>query len=193
MRTVALASLGFGVVVGVVEVGVPASTAAAGTPQLGGVLLSLWSVTSVLAGLLYARWAWPRPLALRMPVLLGAFGLAVASMAAANGVLALGALMLLAGCLITPQVTAHSLAVEVVAPASKATEAFGWVITAATLGLGAGQAAAGLLVEFGGPAAAFAAGGLGGLLLAAVLWVRRETLGPVPDPALPAAEVAARS
>ena len=180
MRTVALASLGFGVVIGVVEVGVPASTTAAGAPQLGGVLLSLWSVTSVVAGLLYARWPWPRPLGLRMPALLAGFGLAVAAMAAANGVLALAALMLLAGCLITPQVTAHSLAVEVVAPASKATEAFGWVITAATLGLGGGQAAAGLLVEFGGPPAAFVAGGLGGLLLAAVLWVRRRTLAPQP-------------
>ena len=56
---------------GTVEVGVPAVTAAAGSPALGGVLISAWSVTSVLAGLLYSLRPWPRPLHLRMPVLLG--------------------------------------------------------------------------------------------------------------------------
>ena len=54
-----------------VEVGVPAVTAAAGSPALGGVLLSAWSVSSVVAGVLYSLRPWPRPLHLRMPVLLG--------------------------------------------------------------------------------------------------------------------------
>ena len=81
MRTVALASLGFGLVVGTVEVGVPAVTAAVGSPALGGVLISAWSVTSVLAGVLYSLRPWPRPLHLRMPVLLGAFAVLVGAMA----------------------------------------------------------------------------------------------------------------
>lgn len=181
MRTVALASLGFGLVVGSVEVGVPAVTAAAGSAALGGVLLSLWSVASVLAGVLYAMRPWPRPLHLRLPVLLGAFALLVGAMALTGPTGSLPVLvvaMLGAGALITPQVTAHSLAVDTASPAGTATEAFGWVVTAATLGLAAGQSAAGIVVEAAGPPGAFVAGAAAGLALATVLWLRRRTLAP---------------
>jgi MFS family permease len=183
MRTVALASLGFGLVVGTVEVGVPAVTAAAGSAAMGGVLLSAWSVMSVLAGVVYGLRPWPRPLHLRMPVLLGVFALFVAAMALTgpSGSLAvLVVAMLLAGAVITPQVTAHSMAVDVAAPAETATEAFGWVITAATIGIAAGQSVAGVVVEEAGPPAAFLAGGVAGAVLAVVLWLRRGTLATTP-------------
>lgn len=181
MRTVALASLGFGLVVGAVEVGVPAVTAATGSAVLGGVLLSAWSVSSVLAGVLYSLHPWPRPLHLRMPVLLGGFSVLVAAMALTGPLASLPVLivaMIAAGALITPQVTAHSLAVDVVAPGGTATEAFGWVVTAATLGLAAGQSMAGVVVELAGPPGAFLAGGVAGAVVAVVLWVRRGTLAP---------------
>jgi MFS family permease len=185
MRTVAFASLGFGLVVGSVEVGVPAVTAAAGSPAMGGVLLSAWSVTSVLAGVIYGMHPWPRPLHLRMPVLLGGFAALVAAMALTGptgSLLVLMVTMLVAGALITPQVTAHSLAVDTAAPAGTTTEAFGWVITAATIGIATGQSSAGVVVEILGPPAAFLSGGLAGAVLAAVLWVRRATLAPQPVP-----------
>ena len=186
--TVALAGLGFGLVVGGVEVGVPAVAAEAGSRILGGILISAWSVVSVLAGLLYALRPWPRALHLRLPVLLGAFGVLVAAMAAAgSSLVGLTIVMLVAGAVITPQVTAQSLALEVATPAGTATEAFGWVITAITLGVAAGQSLTGWLVERSGPSAAFLAGGVAGVLLAAVLWARRHTLAPAPQPAPPVA------
>jgi predicted MFS family arabinose efflux permease len=180
MRSVALASLGFGVLIGSVEVGVPAVTAAAGSVTLGGVLLSAWSVTSVLGGLGYAARPWPRPLHLRLPALLAGFALLVAAMAAAPGgaVVATALVMLAAGTLITPQTTAHSLAIDVVAPPGTATEAFGWLVTATTLGIAAGQSAGGVVVETIGPQAPFVVGGAVGLLLALVLWSRRATVAP---------------
>lgn len=181
MRTVALASLGFGLVIGSVEVGVPAITAAAGSPALGGVLLSAWSVTSVLAGVAYSMRPWPGPLHLRMPFLLAVFAACVTGMALAGPTASLPVLvaaMLLAGAVITPQVTAHSLAVDGAAPAGTATEAFGWVVTAATLGIALGQSSAGLAVEFAGPASAFLVGGVAGGVVAAALWFRRGTLAP---------------
>jgi predicted MFS family arabinose efflux permease len=194
MRTVALASLGFGLVVGTVEVGVPAVTAAAGSAALGGVLLSAWSVASVLAGVLYGLRPWPRPMHLRLPFLLAAFAVCVAAMALVGPTGSLAVLvvaMLAAGALITPQVTAHSVAVEGAAPVGTATEAFGWVVTAATLGLAAGQSVAGLVVEAAGPASAFLAGGVAGAVLAGVLWARRRTLVQVPAPVLVPTGVAA--
>jgi predicted MFS family arabinose efflux permease len=148
------------------------------------VLISAWSVTSVLAGLLYSLRPWPRPLHLRMPVLLGAFAVLVGAMALvgpSGSLVVLTLAMLAAGGLITPQVTAHSIAIDAAAPAGTATEAFGWVITAATLGLAIGQSVAGVVVDAAGPPAAFLAGGFAGMLLAGVLWARRRTLLVTPD------------
>lgn len=179
MRTVALAALGFGLAVGAVEVGVPAVTTAGGSPALGGILLAGWAVTSVLAGVLYGLRPWPAPLHQRLPALMGACGVLVTVMAAATGSLALFVVALLAaGTTITAQVTAHSLAVEEAAPPGTATEAFGWVITAAGVGLAAGQSGAGIAVELAGPASAFVVGGVAGLLVAVLLWLRRRTLAP---------------
>lgn len=183
MRTVALASLGFGLVIGAVEVGVPAVTAAAGSPTLGGVLLSAWSVASVLAGVLYSLRPWPEPMHLRLPVLLGAFAVCVAAMALtgpSGSLVVLAIAMVVAGALITPQVTAHSIAVDFAAPGGTATEAFGWVVTAATLGLAVGQSGAGIVVEAAGPPAAFLLGGAAGAVVAVVLWARRGSLAPAP-------------
>ena len=179
VQTVALAGAGFGLVVGGVEVAVPAVTAAAGSRVLGGVLLSAWSVVSVFAGLLYAVRPWPWPLQHRLPVLLGAFGVLVAAMATAGSLVGLAAVMLVAGAVITPQMTAQSLALETAAPPGTANEAFGWLITAITLGVAAGQSTAGWAVESAGAPAAFLASGLAGVVLALVLWVRRGTLAGV--------------
>jgi MFS family permease len=183
MRTVAVAALGFGLVIGSVEVGLPAVTAAAESPTLGGVLLSAWSISSVLAGVLYGMRPWPRPLHLRMPALLGGFAVLVAAMALVGPTGSMAVLvvtLIVSGALITPQVTGHSLAVDIAAPPGAAAEAFGWVITAATLGIAAGQSSAGIVVETFGPPAAFISGGVAGVVLATVLWLRRATLLPRP-------------
>jgi hypothetical protein len=179
--TVALAGLGFGLVVGGVEVAVPAVTAAAGSQVLGGVLISAWSIASLLAGVVYALRPWPRPLHQRLPALLAAFGVFVAAMGAvpsADSLVALTAVMLTAGTFIAPQLTAQSLALEVVAAPGTATEAFGWSMTAITLGVAAGQSAAGWAVEASGPPAAFLLSGLAGVAVAGLLWLRRTTLTP---------------
>jgi MFS family permease len=188
VRTVTLASLGFGLVVGSVEVGVPAVTDAIGAPALGGVLLSAWSVTSVLAGVLYSLRPWPEPLHLRLPFLLAVFAACVGGMAlsgTSGGLPVLVVAMLLAGAVITPQVTAHSLGIDRTAPAGTAAEAFGWVITAATLGIAAGQSSAGVAVELAGPPAAFTLGAVAGLVVAGLLWLLRGTLAPAPAAELP--------
>jgi hypothetical protein len=104
-------------------------------------------------------------------------------MAVAGPLPALVVAMLLAGATITPQVTAQSLGVEATAPVGTATEAFGWVVTAATLGLSVGQSSAGLVVQAAGPHAAFLVGGGAGLVVAVLLWVRRASLVPPPLPA----------
>lgn len=177
MRTVVLSSLGFGVTIGFVEVAVPAAAAMAGHAAAGGLLLSLWSATSVAAGVLYGVRPWPRPLHLRLPVLLLGFAALLPLLAVPSGLGGLALALAVVGTLITPQATSSSAVIDVVAPAGTSTEAFGWLITAVTLGLGAGQAAGGVLAESsGGPDSAFLASAGCGLLLGAIVWLRRDTL-----------------
>ncbi|WP_309110307.1 MFS transporter [Saccharothrix sp.] len=184
MRTVALAALGFGVTIGFIEVAVPAAAANAGHVGLGGLLLSLWSVSSVLFGVLYAMRPFPRAMHLRLPVLLGGFALLSLLLAVPTTLIGLGAALLVVGTLITPQATTHSEAIEQVAPAGTATEAFGWVVTAVTVGLAIGQSLSGQLVESHGTGTAFVAAAGAGLLIAALVWAFRRTVAagaPLPS------------
>ncbi|WP_431877319.1 MFS transporter [Amycolatopsis sacchari] len=176
MRTLALAALGFGVVIGFVEVAVPAAATEAGQPALGGVLLSVWSVSSVAFGIAFSLRPWPRPMSLRLPVLLAAFALLVALLAMPSSLWGLALAMLAAGAMITPQSATHSAAIELVAPEGTAAEAFGWVLTAVTLGLAFGQSVSGYLVEHSGPSASFLAAGAAGLVIAALVWLLRSTV-----------------
>ncbi|MEV0066768.1 MULTISPECIES: MFS transporter [unclassified Amycolatopsis] len=183
MRTLAVAALGFGVVIGFVEVAVPAAATESGHAALSGLLLSAWSLTSVAFGVAYSLHPWPRRLGLRLPALLGGFGALVALLALPSSLWALALLMLLAGAMITPQSTTHSTAIETVAPRGTAAEAFGWVLTAVTLGLAAGQSVSGYLVEHSGPSASFLAAGVAGVALAIVVWLMRGTVrAPAAEP-----------
>ncbi|WP_246128157.1 MFS transporter [Amycolatopsis rhizosphaerae] len=186
LRTLAVAALGFGIVVGFVEVAVPAAATAAGRPALGGVLLSLWSVGSVAFGVAYSLYPWPRRMSSRLPVLLTLFGLFVALLAWPSTLWGLAVTMILAGAAITPQSATHSAAIELVAPEGTAAEAFGWVLTAVTLGLAAGQSVSGYLVEHGGPGISFLVAGATAVVAAGLVWARRHTMpdhvsAPVPD------------
>ena len=176
MRTVALAALGFGVTIGFVEVAVPAFAKAAGHASMGGLMLSLWSISSVIFGVLYGMRPWPRPMHLRLPVLLGGFALLAFLLAIPATLIGLGVALFLVGTLITPQSTAHSAAIEQVTPSGMAAEAFGWVITSVTVGLAIGQGLSGQLIEHFGTRPAFIAAGVAGLVIALAVWLLRATV-----------------
>lgn len=185
MRTVALAAFGFGLLLGGLDVAVPAAAVYAGTPALGGVLLSVMSISSVVTGLLYGIRPWPRSMHLRMPVLLLGFAVFIALLGIPSSLIGLCAALLLAGCWIAPQATAHSVALDFAAPEGTATESFGWVITAVTLGAAGGQWLSGQVVDVSGSPAAFVIVGALGVVLAGAVFLRRHTLvRPSPRQAL---------
>jgi MFS family permease len=177
LQTVAFASLGMGLILGFVEVAVPAAANHAGNVVAGGLLLGLWSISSAIFGLLYGARPWPRSLRMRMPVLLAGFSAFVVLLMIPTSLVGLALLMLLAGTLITPQTAAHADAIESVAIRGQVTESFGWVITAATLGIGLGQAASGQIVERAGIDYSYLVAGLVGSVIATVVYLRRKTIG----------------
>jgi len=180
-QTLVVLVLGLGFVFGFAEVAVPAWATEEGAPELAGVLLGVWALAGVVFGVAYAARPWPRPLHVRAPVLLAVFSVLVALTALAPSLLWLTVGLVVSGTLITPQSTLHSLLVERVAPEGAAAEAFGWVLTAVTLGVGIGQAVAGQIVELASPHAALALAAVPGLLGALVVWLRRRTIAPSPS------------
>src|SRR5215207_8145 len=176
LRTVAVASLGMGVILGFIEVTVPAAASKTGHVAAGGLLLGLWSVSSALFGIFYGIRPWPRTVRLRIPALLGGFALLVLPLMLADSLLALGLILLIAGTLITPQTAAHAESVEGVALNGLITESFGWVITAATLGIGLGHAVSGQVIERAGVGAGYLTAAFVGATLAFVVFLRRNTL-----------------
>jgi hypothetical protein len=99
---------------------------------------------------------------------------------AAGSVLALAAVLLVAGAAIAPTYATVYAMVDRAAPEGTATEAFAWLATAVAIGASSGSALAGALADGAGPAAAFAlAGGAGAIALVATA-LRSSTLVKAP-------------
>jgi predicted MFS family arabinose efflux permease len=148
------------------EVGYPGFAARAGTIALGGALLAICSIGSASGGLVYGGLHLSLPLERQLPRLLLVFGVLLGAHAFASSPWLLGVLAFGAGLAIAPTLTVLSLLVTQQAPARYATEAFTWMSTSIVVGIGAGMAVGGQLVEAIGPWAAFACGGAASLVAA---------------------------
>ncbi len=167
VRTLVFVLVAVGVVFGAVEVGVVAAASSAAGPLLG-----IWGAGSLAGGIVAARIG-----SARLAVLLA--GLAVAHLAlaaAAGSVLALAAVLCLAGATIAPTYASVYALVERIAPAGTVTEAFAWLSTAVAIGAALGAALAGYVADSAGPAAVFLLAGAAGAIAAAVGALRSTSL-----------------
>ena len=89
---------------------------------------------------------------------------------------ALGAVLVVAGAAIAPAYAAVYAMVDEAAPAGTVTEAFAWLATAVAIGAAAGAAIAGAVAESAGPAAALALAGAAGAAALLATAVRAPTL-----------------
>jgi predicted MFS family arabinose efflux permease len=158
---------------GMIEVGYPGFAARTGTIALGGALLAICSIGSASGGLVYGGLHLALPLERQLPRLLFAFAVLLGAHAFANSAWLLGALAFGAGLTIAPALTVLSLLVTQQAPARYATEAFTWMSTCIVVGIGAGMAVGGQLVEAVGPWAAFGCGGAASLVAAIIAFPLR--------------------
>lgn len=142
-----LAGSGFGAF----EVAVVAFAREHGEPDSAGILLALWAIGSLSGGLWYGARSWRRPAALRFGEVAAAMALAFVPAIFAPSVLALAPLMLLAGAAIAPMASLVYLLLGELAPEGMVTESFTWLNTAFPIGIGAGAALSGVVVD--GPGA----------------------------------------
>ena len=144
---------------GLFEIGVTGYAAEHGAPWLAGVMLGLASVGSASGALAYGSrvWRWPLKSQYVAVLALMACGYAVLSVSAHGIVFAL--VSVLAGLAMSPPLIMQSMLVARITRAEHATEAFTWSSTSLLVGVGAGIAGGGMLLErYTSPAVFLAAG-----------------------------------
>ena len=161
----------------------------------GAPLFAVWGAGSFIGGLLVARLGGGARTAAGLALLLGALTAGHLALIPADGnVLALGAVLLVAGAAIAPTEATLYAMVDNAAPDGTITEAFAWLATAMAVGNAAGAAGAGIVADRAGPAAAFALAGAAGALALLTSMLRSRTIGASTSPGRkPAAPIAAGS
>jgi predicted MFS family arabinose efflux permease len=116
--------------------------------------------------------------------ILALLAVAHGALAAATGnLLALGAIIVVAGLAIAPAFASIYAMVDRYAPLGTVTEAFAWLATCVVAGTATGMAAGGALTQSFGPSCAFILAGLSGAAAFAVVFLRSVSLT---EPTVPA-------
>lgn len=177
LLAVCLTFVGAGVVFGSVEVVVVAFADERGQKGLAGVVLACYAAGSLLAGLWFGSRRWRRRQSDRFAICAVLFGIATVLPLLADSVAVLSPLVFLTGLAIAPVLITGMTLVERLVPRPALTEGLTWSTTALTVGVTAGAALAGPLVDAYGGSTAFRLPAVAAVLtavaaLATLPWLR---------------------
>ncbi len=178
LRVLLASALAAGVVIGAVEVGLPALAVQHGSRWSAGLLLAVFSLGSMTGGLLYSARSWRMAAGLRYAILLIALALAVAPLIVLHSLAAAFLLSALAGLGVAPMLACQFSLVGALAPHGGTTEAFTWQRAATIAGMAAGSALGGSLLDAGGTGAAFALACAGAALASVLALLGRGLIDP---------------
>jgi predicted MFS family arabinose efflux permease len=175
----ALICLAMGGIFGSTEVVTVAFADGLGEKSVAGVLLSLWALGSLVAGLVTGTVTWRRTPASRMRIGVIAFTLLMAPTPLVGGAVAMGVLLFLAGFAIAPTLIASVSFIEQTVPPSRLTEGIALQTTTIAAGIAPGAAVAGVVIDAHGPHAAYLVPICSGLIgvVAAVGTRSRRSIG----------------
>lgn len=183
VRLLTLLMVAMGVIVGTVDIVSVAFAAERGQPAAASLVLAAYATGSCVAGLVFGALKLRQPL----PRLLLLGGLATAATTLplwlAGSLPALAAAVLLAGAFFAPTLIVAMSLVERVVPPARLTEGMTWLLAGLNVGVAAGAALSGQVLDAHGTPAGFAvAVGAGGLvLLAALAGYRKSVTFIVPE------------
>ncbi|MCY0919421.1 MFS transporter [Streptomyces sp. H27-G5] len=170
----ALAGTGFAF--GAMNVWSAGMAATHGLAMLSGVLPAAFSTGSLLGSLIYARRAWPGPTSTQLITTSALFLLGWTPLLAQPGPRTAIALTAIPGLFFTLIITNGFHTVDVLAPASRTTEAYAWLILSVGTGQAAGTALAAALAARPDALAGLPAAGAATALT--ILVLARRKLGP---------------
>jgi MFS family permease len=180
VRTLVLLAVTLGASFGAIEVGIAAFAEHSHHSGATGLLLGVWGIGSLIAGLLAARRGPSGDPVRALLALHVVLTVCNALLIAAPGLIGLGLLLALAGAAIAPMFAVLYRLLAEVADEDSVTEAYSWELTGITAGVAIGSALGGALATGTGARAAFvaaaaatAAGALAGRARSHTLRTRR--------------------
>jgi MFS family permease len=178
IRILLLSALCGGFVVGAAEVGLPALAIHVGSRGSAGMMLALFSLGSMLGGLLYTSHSWRTSIGSRYAVVLLGVQLAMAPLVLVDSLPAGVIFGALAGLGIAPMLSCQFSLVGALAPVGSTTEAFTWHRAATVAGIAGGSALGGALIDTRGVGAVFALGCTGAALAVILVILGGRRLEP---------------
>jgi MFS family permease len=170
------AALGVGLVVGAIEISITAFASDRGVAELGGTLIAIQAVGSVVGGLWFGARDWGGPAGNRLPAIALVFTLSLAPLVAVPSLALAFPLMALSGIALAPTIAVIYLLLDSLAPPGTAVEATGWVLTAIIIGAALGNGAAGVAVSEADPHVGLAIGLVGGFITLGSTWLGRHSI-----------------
>lgn len=171
VRALLLTVVGIGVGFGAIEVALPAYVEAEGArPASAGILLAVWSLGSIVGGLVYGGLHLVTSHRRQLPVLVAALAVGTVLPLLAGGPVLMGLALFAYGLAIAPFTACNAVLLGEAAPPGTVTEAFAWSSSMIFGGAALGSGIAGVLVERAGPTAGLAVTAVaGGLSLVAAI------------------------
>jgi MFS family permease len=169
-------SLGIGVAVAAIELGMTALATEHDARALAGALIAAQAAGSLVGGLGYGSRSWGPDAGRRLMLFALIMALTTLPLLFASSLPSAFVLMLISGVALAPTVSVLYTLLDSVAPRGTATEATGWVLTAFVVGVSAGTGLAGAAVAASGPHAGIAVGVAGAVLTISAAWLGRERL-----------------
>ncbi|MGA9857335.1 MAG: MFS transporter [Solirubrobacteraceae bacterium] len=187
MRTLVIVLIAVGMLLGADEVAVTAVAKTLDSTTVAAPLFAVWGAGSFIGGLLLTRLGGGARRAAGLALLLGALTIGNLGLIPADGsIIALAAVLFVAGAAIAPTEATIYAMVDHAAPAGSMTEAFAWLATAMAVGGALGAAGAGVVADGAGPAAAFGLASFAGVLAVLTTMLRAGTIKPPRDAPLSA-------
>jgi MFS family permease len=175
------ASLGIGVAVAAIELGMIALATDHDARALAGALIAAQAAGSLVGGLAYGSRVWRGEAGRRLALLALVLTMTIFPLLLASSLVSAFPLMVISGVALAPAVSVLYTLLDSVAPRGTATEATGWVLTAFVVGASAGTGLAGAAVAASGPDAGIAIAVAGAALAAAASWLGQPSLVTKPS------------
>ena len=178
--------VGMGSIFGSTDVATVAFAEEQGSKGSAGVVLAIFALGSLLAGLAYGARHWQSPLAVRFAVTIVLLALGACLFLVVGSLPALAGVMFVVGFTISPSIVSGNALVQALVPPERLTEGLAWVGTALSVGVSVGSAVAGDRVDAMGAHGGFlvvvvAAGAVVVAMLLAYRGLRAVGSSAVPD------------